>query len=43
MSSSTNNWGLRRIEHRLYGEIVADITTQKLNMRKYTHKKHIKT
>jgi len=28
MSSSTNNWGLRRIEHRLYGEIVADITTQ---------------
>jgi hypothetical protein len=28
MSPPTNNWRLRRTEHRYYAEIVADITTR---------------
>jgi hypothetical protein len=33
MSSSTNNWRERRTEHRLYAEIITDITngTQNIN------------
>jgi len=28
MNPPTNNWRLRRTEHRLYAEIVTDITTR---------------
>ena len=28
ISSPTNNWGYRRVEHSFYAEIATDITTQ---------------